>query len=137
MQKIKFIQRIVVCIVIFIAVLTPISAVQNNSGPEIDIEILRGPHFPSPMIRITNNGNDSAHNVKIIDVEVNGNVLYNNRESIIEDILEPDSYKIADVNSWFFGFGLFDITIYVSCDEGMFISDTTNGLIIVSLILIP
>ena len=63
--------------------------------------------------------------------------MYNNRESIIDDILESGSYKIADVNSWFFGFGLFDITIYVSCDEGMFTSDTTNGLIIGSLILIP
>jgi hypothetical protein len=112
-------------------------AFSESSGPDIDIEILRGPHFPSPMMRITNNGDDSAHNVKITDVEVNGNILYNNRETIVADVLEPDTYKIADVNSWFFGFGLFNITIYVSCDEDVFISDTVNGLIIGSLILIP
>jgi hypothetical protein len=112
-------------------------AISYSSGPEIDIEILRGPHFPSPMMRITNNGNYSAHNVKITDVNVNGNILFNNRETIVADVLEPDSYKIADVNSWFFGFGVFNMTVYVSCDEGIFESDTTNGIIIGSLILIP
>jgi hypothetical protein len=127
----------VVCIVIILIAITPITIGQYSSGPEMDIEILRGPHFPSPMMRITNIGDNSAHNVKITEVEVNGQVLYNNRETIVADVLKPDSYKIADVNSWFLGFGLFDITIYVSCDEGVFISDTVNGLIIGSLILIP
>ena len=112
-------------------------AISEFFGPEIDIEILRGPHFPSPMMRITNNGDNSAHNVTITDVNINGNILFNNRETIVADILEPYSYKIADVNSWFFGFGLFNITIFVTCDEGVFISDTVNGLIIGSLIFIP
>jgi hypothetical protein len=123
--------------IVAITILTPLSTFAISYGPDIDIEILRGPHFPSPMMRITNNGDEPAHNVIIKNVEINGNILYNNRESRVADILEPDSYKMADANSWFFGFGLFNITIYVSCDEGMFISDTLNGLIIGSLILIP
>jgi hypothetical protein len=137
MQKIILFKSILAIFIMLFVVSTTSFAISEFSGAEIDIEILRGPHFPSPMMRITNIGIDSAHNVKITDVEVNGKILYNNRETIVADVLEPDSYKIADVNSWFFGFGLFNITISVSCDEGVFISDTVNGLIIGSLILIP
>jgi hypothetical protein len=137
MRKINFLKFIVVCFVILFTIITPISAINNSSGPQLDIYILPGPIFPSPTIKITNRGDESAHNVKIIDTDVNGKILYNNRETKIADVIEPDTFKLASVNSWFFGFGIFNITIYVSCDEGMFISDTTNGLIIGSLILIP
>ena len=137
MRKIILFWSILVLITMLFSMLTSISALQNNSGPEIDIEMLRGPHFPSPQYKITNTGDEPAHNVKITDVDVNGKILYNNRETRVADVLEPDYYHIADVNSWFFGFGVFNITISVSCDEGMFVSDTTNGFIIGSLILIP
>ena len=137
MYKINFYKCISVCIVIILLIIPSISAVHNNSGPQIEVRILTGPIFPSPTMKITNFGDESAHNVRVIDTEVNGNILYNNREMLIADVLDPDSYKIASVNSWFFGFGLFNITVYVSCDEGDFMSDTTNGIIIGSLILIP
>ena len=137
MQKIIFFKSILAIFIALFFVSTTSFAISESSGPEIDIEILRGPHFPSPMMRITNNGDNSAHNVKITNVDVNGNILFNNRETIVADVLEPDSYEIADVNSLFIGFGLFNITIFVTCDEGVFISDTVNGLIIGSLILIP
>lgn len=137
MHKNNFLKYLFVIVVIFFTVLTPISAVNNISGPELEIKILPGPTFPTPTMKITNLGDDSAHNVKIIDTEVNGKILYNNRETMVANILEPDSFELASVNSWFFGFGLFNITVYVSCDEGVFVSDTTNGFIIGSLILIP
>jgi hypothetical protein len=120
-----------------ITVITPVSSIQNNSGPDLDIYILPGPIFPSPTMKITNKGDEPAHNVKIIDADVNGKILYNNRETRVADVIEPGSFDLASINSWFFGFGIFNITVYVSCDEGIFISDTVNGLIIGSLIFIP
>ncbi|NHJ87848.1 MAG: hypothetical protein FK734_20465 [Asgard group archaeon] len=137
MQKIKFLKILLACVIIFFTVLTPISAVNNSSGPELEVMVLPGPTFPTPTMRITNNGDAPAHNVKIIDTDVNGKILYNNRETPVADVLEPGSFDLASVNSWFFGFGIFNMTVYVSCDEGLFNSDTTNGLIIGSLILIP
>ena len=137
MRKIILFGSILAIFVMLFVVSTTSFAISESSGPDIDIEMLRGPHFPSPQYKITNIGDEPAHNVKITDVDVNGKILYNNRVTSIADVLEPDYYHIVDVNSWFFGFGVFNITISVSCDEGMFVSDTTNGFIIGSLILIP
>ena len=137
MRKINFYKCISVGIIIILGFVPSISAVQNNSGPDLDVKILPGPIFPTPTIKITNRGDDSAHNVKIIDTDVNGKIIYNNRETNVADVIESDSFKITSVNSWFFGFGVFNMTVYVSCDEGMFESDTTNGITIGSLILIP
>ena len=137
MRKKIFFGSIIVIFIMLFTVITPSLGMLESSGPELEVKILPGPIFPSPTIKVTNNGEASAHNVLIKDVDVKGKILYNNRESKIADVIEPDAYKISSVNSWFFGFGLFNITIYVSCDEGMFISGTTNGLIIGSLILIP
>ena len=136
MHKKNFLKCILVSIVIILAIIPSVSSVQNNSGPQLDVKILPGPTFPTPTIKITNCGDESAHNVKIIDTDVNGKVIFNNRETNVADIIEPSSFKITSVNSWFFGFGIFNMTVYVSCDEGDFMSDTTNGIIIGSLILI-
>ncbi len=104
---------------------------------ELEVEIFRGFSFPAPTISVTNNGKIPAYNVRIKNVEANGRILYNNRESQIAEVIEPNEFVIDSVNSWFIGFGLFNITISVSCDEGMFISDKINGLIVGSFILIP
>ena len=45
-------------------------------------------------------------------------------------MIEPDEWIHFDSNTWFIGFGSFSIVISITCDEGSFSSDMTNGFII-------
>lgn len=104
---------------------------------ELEVEVLAGLSFPTPLIRVENVGDGIAHNVELTNVAITGNVVYNNREFTIASTLEPDNSHIIGLNSWMIGFGSFTIIITVSCDEGTFSSDATNGLIIGPFIFIP
>jgi hypothetical protein len=112
-------------------------AVTANEGPQLDIHILAGQSFPAPTIKVTNRGDATAHNVRMTDVTITGKVLYNNRESTVATSLEPDSFTLCTPNSWVIGFGLFSMNITLECDEGVFVSETVNGIIIGALQLIP
>jgi hypothetical protein len=101
------------------------------------VEILPGLSFPSPLIRIENIGNSIINNVELTDIVIEGNILYNNRDVNVAAILEPGEVKIINLNSLMIGFGVFTINVVVTCDQGEFVSDETNGLIIGLIILIP
>ena len=107
------------------------------TGPQLDIRIMAGPSFPCPMIKITNNGNSTAHNIHITDVNIEGKVLYNNRDTKLSNDLDPDGFTFCSPNTWVVGYGLFTMNVTVRCDEGVFYSDLINGFIIGPLQLIP
>jgi hypothetical protein len=114
-----------------------IGTTHNESGPVLNIEILSGPQFPGPSFRVKNIGDETAHNVELTDITVYGDILYNNRDMKIADEIEPSNWDISSVNSWFVGFGVFSMIITITCDEGVFYSDETNGFIIGPFMLIP
>ena len=114
-----------------------LGATHNKTGPVLNIEILSGPHFPGPSFRVKNIGDETAHNIKLTDITVNGSILYNNREMKIADEMEPSDWDISSANSWFVGFGTFSMIITITCDEGVFSSDETNGFIIGPFMFIP
>ena len=55
----------------------------------------------------------------------------------IADEMEPSDSDISSVNSWFIGFVVFSMVLTVTCDEGVFYSDETNGFIIGPFMFIP
>lgn len=131
------IRKTAIVAMVFLLVGLVLPGITADSGPELEVEVLTGPHFPSPAFRVVNIGDVTVHNLRLTDTIVVGNILYNNRDINIADSLVPDEMDIDSVNSWFFGFGIFSITVTVTCDEGVFSSDVTNGFIIGSLVLIP
>jgi len=126
----KGIVCIVVSMMFLLTSLTFSVATHNESGPVLYVGILTGIQFPGPSFRVRNIGDESAHNVELIDIAVDGNVLYNNRSVKIADEMEPGDSTIDAVNSCFIGYGVFSMVLTVTCDEGVFYSDKTNGLII-------
>lgn len=130
-------KKIVAGTICMILVLIAIPTVTADEGPQLDILVFAGPSFPSPVIKVTNRGDATAHNVRMTDVTITGKVLYNNRECNVANSLEPDSFTLCSPNSWVIGFGLFTMTVTIECDEGVFVSDTVNGFIIGALQLIP
>ena len=131
------VRKTAIFVMVFFIVGLVLPGITADSGPELEVEILTGPHFPSQAFRVVNIGDVTVHNLRLTDTIVVGNILYNNRDINIADSLVPDEMDIDSVNSWFFGFGIFSITVTVTCDEGVFSSDVTNGFIIGSLVLIP
>ena len=110
-----------------------------NSIPyyALDVSVLTGASFPSPLIRIKNTGNRDLHEVWITNTSISGNVLYNNRNVLIANILEPKDITINQLNTWMIGLGTFTIQVTVTCDEGTFQSDLVNGLLIGPIVFIP
>ena len=126
-------KKTIVCIIVsMLFLLTSLTfsvATHNESGPVLEVRILTGFQFPNPSFRVDNIGDESAHNVELTDIAVEGNVIYNNRSGKIADEMEPDDWTINAVNSCFIGYGVFSIVLTVTCDEGVFYSDKTNGII--------
>ena len=121
-----------------ITALIPLSlANTTDSGAELDVSFLSGMQFPSPSFKVKNIGDVTVHNIALTDTIVVGDVLYNNRERKIADSLLPDESSFKPLNSLLIGFGVFNITITVTCDEGIFSSDLTHGFIIGPFSLIP
>jgi len=112
-------------------ILIPITTV------ELEIEVLSGLHFPKPILRVGNMGSGIAHQVEFSDAIITGNVIYNNRGFVITESLEPGVSQFFNMNSWMIGFGSFSMLVNVTCDEGSFQSDETNGLIFGLFIFIP
>lgn len=104
---------------------------------DLEVTVLRGPTYSSPIVKVKNTGNSAVHTIRIVDVNVSGPVVYNNRESLLTTSIAPGEVIYGTINSWFFGFGVFSITVTIACDEGVFLSDPTNGLIFLSFVFIP
>jgi hypothetical protein len=133
----KRIVCIIVSVMFLLTSLTFSVATHNESGPVLDVEVLSGPHFPGPSFKVKNIGDETARNVELTDITVDGNILYNNRDMKIADEIEPGDWTIDGANSWFVGYGFFSMIVTVTCDEGVFSSDETNGFIIGPLMFIP
>jgi hypothetical protein len=126
----KTLAVIVICLMMLMSLPVVMGATHNESGPVLDVIILTGFQFPGPSFRVNNIGDETVHNIKLTDITVNGSILYNNREMKIADEMEPGDWDISSANSWFIGYGVFSLVITVTCDEGVFYSDKTNGIII-------
>ena len=132
----KTILCVIVSMMLLLTSLTFSVATHNESGPVLEVRILTGFQFPNPSFRVDNIGDESAHNVELTDIAVDGNILYNNRNVKIADEIEPGHWTIDVANSWFIGYGVFSMVVTVTCDEGTFSSDETNGFIIGPFIFI-
>ena len=130
-------KKIIIFTFCMMLLLCSIPTIAADSGPELEIKILPGPSFPAPAIKVTNIGDETAHNVHLTNVNIDGNVLFNNRGVNIANTLDSDNFIICTPNSWIIGFGLFTMNVTIECDEGVFISESSNGFIIGALQLIP
>ena len=107
---------------------TPFANVAMNSEPILKVNIPAWLGLFQIHLRVQNIGNATAHNVTLSSTSFEGNVLYNNRTFIITETLEPGNtaYIYAgQISSPYLGFGMFVLTITVTCDEG--VSDTTSA----------
>jgi hypothetical protein len=132
----KTILCVIVSMMLLLTSLTFSVATHNESGPALEVRILTGFQFPNPSFRVDNIGDETAHNVELTDITVDGDILYNNRDMKIADEIESGHWTIDAANSWFIGYGVFSMVVTVTCDEGVFSSDETNGFIIGPFIFI-
>ena len=132
----KTLAVIVICLMMLMSLPVVMGATHNESGPVLYVGILTGFQFPGPSFRVRNIGDESAHNVELTDIAVEGNVIYNNRSEKLADELVPGDSTIDAANSCFIGYGVFSMVLTVTCDEGVFYSDKTNGIIFGPIIFI-
>lgn len=91
----------------------------------------------SLVISIKNVGNVTAHNITLVDLTIDGKVLYNNRVTEWHDDVEPGVTAFREPHSLFFGFGTFTATISVTCDEEVNGTGSGNGLMIGPFLFVP
>jgi hypothetical protein len=110
----------------------------NESGPELETYILSGFSLIFTKIHVENIGDETAHNVRISEVTIDGNVIFNFQESKLWSVdIEPGAIVILDPNNMIFGFGKFTISMTVICDEGASSTSTVTGLIFGPIVFIP
>jgi hypothetical protein len=117
--------------------LTPAEDTSNESGPEFEVGLEFCISIYGPSIYVKNIGDATAHNVKLIDLDIDGFVVYNNRVTSFRDDVEPGHAIFTYPNSFFIGFGIFTVSITVTCDEGVTGTGTGNGIIIGPIIFVP
>lgn len=109
-----------------------------NSGPELESYICNGFRVSDFQIFVRNIGDETAHNVHIINATVEGNIFFNFQEShLVSYNIEPEDAARLSTNSMVFGFGNFTLSITVSCDEGATTEGATTTSSVVGLIFGP
>ena len=139
-QNMKKIIGSLICFMLLLLFLQTVTAKNsfNNSGPELETHIISGFSFLLVEIHVENIGDTTAHNVKLTDIVIEGNVILNFQESKIWSVdLEPGEWTFLDPNSMTIGFGKFTISMTVKCDEGASSTSSVSGLIFGPLIFIP
>jgi len=108
----------------------------NNQEPVLEAEILSHVGIFIIGVHVENIGNQPAHNVTISDTSFEGTVIYNHRELLVDEELEPGEYGFGSIGI-FLGLRKFTVTVTVTCDEG--VSDTTsaNGFALAIWCFIP
>ena len=101
----------------------PVSSL-NSQEPVLEAEIQSHTGIFAILIHVENIGNQTAHNVTISDTSFEGNVIYNHRELLVDEEIEPGEYGFVGLGI-FMGFRKFTVTVTVTCDEG--VSDTTSA----------
>ena len=109
----------------------------NEPGPEFEVGLATCISIHGPEISVKNIGDAIAHNVKLIDLTIQGFVVYNNRVTSFRDEVEPGHTAFSYPNSLFVGFGIFRATMTVTCDEGVTGTGSGNGIIFGPLIFVP
>jgi len=113
----------------------------ENGDPELDVFLWpcigNGFRRDNLEIAVKNVGDATAHNVTLIDLIIDGNVVYNNRETEWGRDVEPGTTMMDYPGTQFVGFGVFEATMTVTCDEGATDTGTGNGIIIGFMIFVP
>ena len=122
----------------------PLATAENtskNSGPEFEVGLYPsigfGLSFHGFEISVKNIGDSTAHNVTLINLSIDGNVLYNNRVTKWERDIEPGTTLLGSPNSLFIGMGRFTATMTITCDEGIIGTGSGNGFIFGPFIIVP
>ena len=105
----------------------PFATVAMNSEPILKVNIPAWLGLFQIHLKVQNIGNATAHNVTLSSTSFEGNVLYNNRTFIITETLEPGNTTVSFLwqSGLNLGFGIFIVTITITCDEDA--SDTTSA----------
>ena len=131
---------IVIMVFLMLGLVVPLTTagnISNESGPEFEVGIWSCISMTGPEIYVKNIGDATAHNVRLIDLTIDGFVVYNNLVTNWRRDAEP-GYTILDYpNSLFIGFGMFTATITVTCDEGVTGTGSGNGIMIGPLMFVP
>ena len=139
----KKIVGIFVC-TLLIATTMPMTATANEE-PMLKVDIQQCLPYFQLLFFVRNIGDATAHNVTFTDVNISGDVVYNNRGHISiynytnyskTNDIEPGNCGYGTVDSLVVGYGVFSAIITVTCDEGTFYSDKTYGLIFGPFMLI-
>ena len=135
------IKKIIILGLMIITIITvPLTTAENNyenSGPILEVGLSTYLGTNGPKIFVRNIGDEIAHNVKLVNLSVVGNVVYNNRVTYWEKDVSPDSTISDYPNSLFFGLGVFTATITVSCDEGVTTTGSGNGIVFGLILFVP
>ncbi len=107
-----------------------------SSVPNLEVRIMSGVDILSISFTVENIGDTTVHDVKLIDMAVEGNVLYNSRIWLVSSELEP-SQKAHYSTDMILGFGRFTVTLTVTYEEGDSISTSANGFIFGFIYIIP
>ena len=113
-----------------------ISSTVSSQQPILEVEIETHNGIFVVPIRVRNIGDQPAHNVTISDTSLEGNVVFNHRDYIVDDELLPGELGFSSVGI-FFGFRKFTATITVSCDEGVSNTVSANGFALFIWCFIP
>ena len=109
--------------------------IESNNGID-GIEISSSKIFSIKRFYESTNHYNRSKMVELININFEGNILYNSRNSIIAEELEPGQ-KEYDISDMFIGFGIFGVTVTISCDEDVTVSDYANGIVFGFFYFIP
>ena len=144
----KKIIGIFVCMLMIAATVLPVSSTLtiekssipasslNNQEPVLEAEIQSHVGIFAILVHVENIGNQPAHNVTISDTSFEGNVIYNNRELLVDEEIKPGEYGFGGIGI-FMGLRKFTVTVTVTCDEGVSDTVSANGFALFIWCFIP
>ncbi len=107
-----------------------------SSVPNLEVRIMSGFDIWNIFFTVENIGDTTVHDVRLIDMAIEGNVLYNSRIWLVSSELEPGQKAYYDTDM-ILGFGRFTVTLTVTYEEGDSISTSANGFIFGIIYIIP
>jgi hypothetical protein len=135
MKKIIIVSIVVIVILGFLPIVSSENGMENK--PDLETSIRTGFNMIFYMY-VENIGDETAHNVTLTNVTVDGNVIFNFQEINQYSVnIPPGERTIIDPNSFSIGFGVFTVTMTVSCDEKVMSTASANGLMFGPFYIIP
>jgi len=137
----KTIGIVFICLMLVLTTILPSTIAKTESGPELEVglytSISFGLNYDGLQIYVKNIGDETAHNVNLIDLSIDGHVLYNNRVTEWGGDIGPGSTLMDTPDTILIGIGVFTATMTVSCNENMTFIGTGNGFILGMFIFVP